>query len=110
MQDVLAASCQPRRTGRTPRDARRASKARGFLHPPAYVAHSVAAAFASALMLHLLVELAGLMDPADPAGLLTVAGGMAAVLVTLAPFAVAFAVRAQRAWAGEPRTGDAEAG
>ncbi|WP_156927297.1 hypothetical protein [Azospirillum halopraeferens] len=56
-----------------------------------------------ALMLHLLVELAVLVDPTDPAGILTALGGMGVVVVTLAPFAVAFAMRAHRSWSGSPR-------
>ncbi|MGQ9369839.1 hypothetical protein [Azospirillum sp. ST 5-10] len=64
--------------------------------------HSVAAIFVFAMVLHLLVALARLVDPADPGALLAVAGGMAAVLVTMVPFAVVFAERAHRAWAGAP--------
>jgi len=81
MQDVFGMSCDPR-PARHP--ARNGAGVRRF----AYV------------ILHLLVELGSRLDSGDPAGAVSVLLGAAAVLVTLLPFAVLFALRARKAWLG----------
>lgn len=97
MRDVFGMSCDPRpaRTPATP----------GRFHRFAYVAPTLAATVFTALILHLLVELGSRFDAGDPVGMLSVLLGMAAVLVTLMPFAVLYALRARRAWRAdlEPR-------
>ncbi|HYH18165.1 MAG TPA: hypothetical protein VD995_06070 [Azospirillum sp.] len=93
MQDVFGISCPPlgnERNGRAGAEAVRRA--------PGYVAPALAATFFAALALHLLVEVAWRIDPADPAGLLSVAMGGAVVVVTLVPFAMLFAARARAAW------------
>ncbi len=67
---------------------------------------ALGAAMLSALILHLLLTLASYLGGADVAGALTVAVGMAAVLVILFPFAVLCVRRAQDALsAGRERHG-----
>jgi hypothetical protein len=107
MQDVFGMSCPSLRDARKRRDGAEAVR-----RAPGYVAPALAATFFAALALHLLVEVGRRIDPADPAGLVSVAMGAAVVLVTLVPFAVLFAARARAAWrrveaAGEERPGSA---
>ncbi|HEY0835069.1 MAG TPA: hypothetical protein VGE72_14280 [Azospirillum sp.] len=93
MQDVIETSCPPLRDARKHR-----YEAEAVRRAPGYVAPALAATFFAALALHLLVEVFRRVDPADPAGLLSVAMGVGVVLVTLVPFAVLFAARARAAW------------
>jgi len=93
MQDVFGMSCDPR-------PARHPATNGGGVRRFAYVAPTLAATFFTALILHLLVELGSRLDVGDPAGAVSVLLGAAAVLVTLLPFAVLFALRARRAWLG----------
>ncbi|WP_448189039.1 hypothetical protein [Azospirillum sp. sgz301742] len=90
MQDVFGTSCEPRST----RHPAMSGGPRRF----GYVAPTLAATVFAALILHLLAELASRLDAGDPAGAVAVLLGVAAVLVTLMPFAVLFALRARRAW------------
>ncbi len=90
MQDVFRMSCEPR-------PARRPTTSGGSRRF-AYVVPTLAATVSTALILHLLVELASRLDAGDPAGAVSVMLGAAAVLVTLMPFAMLFALRARRAW------------
>lgn len=95
MQDVFGMSCEPRST-RRPATNHPASN--GGSRRFAYVGPTLAATVFAALILHLLVELASRFDSGDPGGAVSVLLGAAAVLVTLMPFAVLFALRARRAW------------
>lgn len=91
MQDVFGMPGDPRLARHRPTGGR---AVRRF----AYVAPTLAATVVAALILHLLVEFGALFDAGDPAGAVSVLLGVAAVLVSLLPFAVLFAVRACRAW------------
>lgn len=95
MQDVFGMSCEPRST-RYPASNHPALS--GGPRRFAYVAPTLAATVFAALILHLLVDLASRFDAGDPGGAVSVLLGVAAVLVTLMPFAVLFALRARRAW------------
>ncbi|WP_431860822.1 hypothetical protein [Azospirillum sp.] len=90
MRDVFGMSCDPRPA----RHPATGAGGRRF----GYVAPTLAATVIAALILHLLAELGSRLDADDPAGALSVLLGAAAVLVTLAPFAMLFALRARRAW------------
>jgi len=90
MQDVFGMSCDPR-PARYPATS-------GGVRRFGYLAPTMVATVIAALILHLMVELGSRFDADDPAGALSVLLGMAAVLVTLAPFAILFALRARRAW------------
>lgn len=100
MLDVYGTSCHPPRSRWTRTVARPAVRSshdrRGRV--PAYLLPGLTAIVLVALMLHLLVELAFRLSLADPAGAVSVAVGMAAVLVILLPFAVLCAERAHGAW------------
>lgn len=95
MQDVFGMSCDPRpaRLPTAPGGA-----VRRFARRFAYVVPTLAATVVTALILHLLVELGSRLDAGDPGGAVSVLLGVAAVLVTLLPFAVLFTARARRAW------------
>lgn len=95
MQDVFGMSCEPRSTRRPATNHPALS---GGPRRFAYVAPTLAATVFTALILHLLVDLASRFDAGDPVGAVSVLLGAAAVLVTLMPFAVLFALRARRAW------------
>lgn len=98
MQDVAGVACAPARARwtRTPPVAPRVARRRRVL---SFAAPALAATVAAALLLHLLAELVRLMPAADPMGALSLLAGMAVVLVTLTPFTVLWARRAQHAWA-----------
>lgn len=70
---------------------------------PSYASPAFSATALTALILHLMVDLASRLTLSDPAGMLSALVGMAAVLVTLLPFALLCARRAHAAWlrAGE---------
>lgn len=99
MLDVYGTSCpaaRPRWPWRTatgrPRDRTPRALSLTSVARPA-----LAAVMLSALILHLLLTLASHLGGADMAGALTVAVGMAAVLVMLLPFALLCIRRAQDA-------------
>jgi len=94
MQDVFGMSCEPRST--------RHPASGGGCRRFAGVAPTLAAALTAALILHLLADLASRFDAGDPAGAVSVLLGMAAVLGTLLPFVVLFALHARRAWLATP--------
>lgn len=85
MLDVYGTSCpaaRPRWSWRAATGQSRYRRVQGFAAP------AFAAAMLSALILHLLLTLGAHLGGADAAGVLTVAAGMAAVLVVLLPFAL----------------------
>lgn len=79
-----------------------------LLHVPRCALPLAGATVVVVLAVHLLADLIGRADPADPVGLLSVAMGMLAVSVVLVPFAVMFVARTCAAWSGaaEPRSGE----
>ncbi|MDQ2101572.1 hypothetical protein [Azospirillum isscasi] len=94
MLDVYGTSCpvaRPRWPGRAATGGPRDRRLQGFAMP------ALGAAMLSALILHLLLTFASHLGGADVAGVLTVAVGMAAVLVILLPFALLCVRRAQDA-------------
>ncbi|MBP2311195.1 hypothetical protein [Azospirillum soli] len=70
---------------------------------PSYASPAFSATALTALILHLMVDLASRLTLSDPAGTLSALVGMGAVLVILLPFAVLCAKRAHAAWT---RAGD----
>lgn len=69
---------------------------RGLL--PSYASPAFSATALTALMLHLMAELASRLTLSDPVTALSVLVGMAAVLVLLLPFTLLCAKRAHAAW------------
>jgi len=93
MQDVFGLSCDPPRS-RRPAGTAAAVPPRRF----AYVAPMLGATVLTALILHLLADLAARLQADDPSGTLSVLMGVAAVLLTFLPLALLCAARARRAW------------
>lgn len=98
MRDVFAMSCEPRPARFPATHGGSHRHGHGGPRRHGYVASTLAATVIAALILHLMTELLGRLDSADPAEMLSVLLGMAAVLATLLPFAVLFARRARTAW------------
>jgi len=99
MQDLAGLACAPIRNRRV-----RAEPAAERRRVASFAGPALAATVAAALILHLLAELVSRLPAADPLGALSVLVGMVAVLVTLMPFTVLWARRAQRAWSGAGRS------
>ena len=100
-QNAFGMSCRPPRrrwTRQTPTQTPTQTSTGGRGRLPAYVAPGLTATVLVALILHLLAELASRLTFGDPAGALSVAVGMAAVLVILLPFTALCARRAHLAW------------
>ncbi|MBP2226831.1 hypothetical protein J2847_000098 [Azospirillum agricola] len=95
MQNVAGMGCAP---GRDRRPRAGATGGRHAVGAVAFAGPALAAVVAAALTLHLLAELVFRLPDADPLGVLSLLAGMAAVLVTLMPFTLLWACRAQRAW------------